>query len=106
MDSDLQILLKDQVTLARAISRDEYNKQSYAPDPVIIACRLEQKRRLVINKESLPVYSTTALYFDGDPGISHDDQVTLPDGTTPSILSIHVYQDERGIAYGTEVLTA
>jgi hypothetical protein len=52
---------------------------------------------LVRTDDGREVVSNATIYVAGDQSITAEDQVTLPDGTTPPILTVYSYPDDEGI---------
>ncbi len=58
--------------------------------------RTVNKNKLVRSVEGKEVVSTAQTWTFGSPGITPQDQITLPDGRQPVILSVESYPDEDG----------
>lgn len=105
MDADLVAMLHDPVLLERCNGRDGYNKPVYAPGAEVL-CYVENARHMQVKKGDLTVYTQAWLTFDGNPGISNDDRITLPDGTVVDVIEVETLKDEAGVEYLTTVITA
>jgi hypothetical protein len=82
---------------------DEYSRPTYGA-ATAVRCRVVGRTKLVLDTNGQEVVSTTVVYCDGNPGISPEDRVTLPDGSQPVILRVESYPDETGQVY-QQVLT-
>lgn len=80
--------------------RDEYSKPILGP-PVTYKGRVEYKTRRVVATSgsmiAVDVVSAGAVYFYGTPAISVDDEITLPDGKKPKIITWDRATDESSV---------
>jgi hypothetical protein len=97
-------LLKQTVTLAPYASQDAYGQVTWGAG-VSTPCRIVQKNTKVLNPAGEEVLSTTRIYLDGSVSVTVRDKVTLPDATTPPILSIEDYPGASGTSFLKVVYT-
>lgn len=86
VEADLLELMPHFVTVEKRISTTEYGVPTYGTSSRYQA-RVERKRRMVRNAAGEEKISTVTVYFGSTPGLNPEDRITLPDGTTPVILS-------------------
>lgn len=83
------------VMIAKRTGRDGYGKPSYGPD-VPWRCEVEEQVQRVKTMNGIEVVHSTVVYVLGNPGVTVDDRVTLPDGSTPPVLGSERYSDLKG----------
>jgi hypothetical protein len=88
-------LMVDTVMIAPATSRNAYGADSYGT-PVAHRARVVRKNQMVRTDSGQELVSRTQAWIYGAPGITPRDQITLPDGTHPQILSVDRFPDENG----------
>lgn len=75
--------------------RDDYGKRSFG-SPVSLSARVVKKNKLVKASDGSEVMSTTQVWIQGTPTLTPEDQIILPDGSMPIILSVETYPDDDG----------
>ena len=95
MEAPLLDLLQSSVTVATVAGRDSYNKKSYNTG-VSHAARIRFGNVGVYGPYGTEVTSSAQVWMDGDVNVKTEDQITLPDSTTPEILRVDRPQDENG----------
>jgi hypothetical protein len=83
------------ITIETFASRDGYGERSFgAPTPVL--CRLQEKTERVTIPSGEEVLARGRAYLAEITGVTVEDKITLPDGTTPEILAVPKVNDESG----------
>lgn len=77
-------------------SRNLYGVTTFATLSSPFRGRYVRKNRMVRTVSGDEVVSRSHFYFHGTPGLEPEDKVTLPDGTSPPILSVESYPDDHG----------
>jgi len=103
IDYDLRLLMPDKITVELPLAKNAYSRTVYGP-PVPYQARIEQSVQLVRDQDGREKVSNVQVYLATQIRIPLATRITLPDGSTPSILSIDSVQDEDG-AYFTKVST-
>lgn len=85
-------LLLDTVSLAPLTGTDDYSVPQYGA-PVDYACRIVFKNRLVRTRDGSQVVSSHHLWLTYVEAAAPTWQLTMPDGSTPTILSIEKFKD-------------
>lgn len=99
MDPALAALLADTLTVAPRTGQDGYGVPTYGT-VVSMKARVVYRNRLVRDSEGREAASRITAWVDaGTTVITSTDEVTLPDGTTPPILSVERVPDEEGMYY-------
>ncbi len=93
--NDFKELMTVTVTVAPLSSQDGFSKPTYGA-AVSFKARVVREHKLVRDKEGQEVVSTAQCWINGNPVISPEAQVTLEDATTPAVVMIEQFQDERG----------
>jgi len=84
------------VTYAPVSSRDKYGKPTYGT-AVSYQARVVQKQTRIVNRiNGQDAIATGVVWLAGSPTLSLDGRITLPDGSTPTILNWEVVPDEEG----------
>jgi hypothetical protein len=99
--NDFLELMPHTVSHAELASRDAYGKPVYG-SAVDYTARVLYKNQKVRAKDGSEVVARGVVWIGGTPTVSPDDQLTLPDGSTPIILSFEQYADEDG-AHHTKI---
>jgi hypothetical protein len=82
------------VTIAQFTSFDKYGEPSFGSG-VSTACYIEMSPKLIRDSKGQQVVSSARAYIVGDVTVTPLDKVTLPDGTSPPILKVdHFYNDK------------
>lgn len=104
LDPELMDLMTDTVTVTPWTSDDAYGAPQYAATGTTYPARVEYRAQLVVNRQGREVVSNTTVYFGHNsagafPGLTTRDRLTLPDATSPEILSIKRLTDETGLTH-------
>ena len=94
-------LMPSTVTMYAKSTADAYGKVTFAATGVATRCRIQQTGRVVKSNDNRDVYETGVIIFYGNPSITEDSKIVLPDGTSPLILSIRDHNDEDGANHVT-----
>lgn len=103
MEPDLTGLLNQTVTISARSSRDMYGVESWAAG-VSYPARVSPYRPLVRGEvvDAAPI--SGQVHMDGDVPVTSEHRITLPDGSTPTIIRVDRYTDVDGTVYATRVL--
>lgn len=93
--SDFADLFASTITHSAFASRDEYGMVTYG-SPATYNARIINKPKTVSGKDEQEIVSNTQVWIEGNPNIDTDDQIELPDGSTPRILTVERISDESG----------
>lgn len=104
--NDFQDLLTSVITWEKFSSRNDFGGRTFLPG-IEFSARWAQKNQLVRDASGDEVVSSANIIIgksiDTDmtdpPTISPEDRITLPDGSTPTILSATRSYDETGPAF-------
>jgi hypothetical protein len=106
VDSTLQALLNQSVTWATFTGRDGYGKPTYnTAGATILPAYVSRKLRMISNAAGKVIVTRAMVLLDGIPGIGLEDQLTLPDGSTPVLVLVQTGVDEYGASFLTRVYT-
>ena len=95
LDVEFLDMLTETVAIKPWSSQDEYTEPTYGTS-VNYKARVSGKRTLVRNAEGQEVVSTHAVYLGQYLAASTKDEITLPDGTKPPVLSVKQSPDDAG----------
>jgi hypothetical protein len=93
--NDFADMLNQSVTLTEMASRDAYGMPSYGT-PASYESRITYKDQLVRDKNGQEVVAKGFVWIQGTPTITPEYQLTLPDNSTPPILTTETYYDDKG----------
>jgi len=93
--SDWTDLMPHLVDHAEYAGRADYGAVSYG-SPVSYTARVTYKNQRVRIADGSEVVARGTVWIAGTPSIDPEDQITLPDDSTPPILSVEKYADEDG----------
>jgi hypothetical protein len=94
--SDFSDMMIDTVTHEEFANRDAYGVKSYG-SAASYSARVVYKNKLVRNADGNEVLATGMVWFLGTPNVDTEDRITLPDGSTPKILSVDRFPDGDGL---------
>lgn len=94
IDYELQGMMAHTVTLEQFVVKDGYSRPSFT-SPVTLKARIEQRNQFVRDNAGREVVSSTTVYLE-PVAVRIEDRLTLPDGSTPAILSVQSVDDEVG----------
>lgn len=92
---DFSDLFTETITHEEFGGRNSYSKRSFG-SPANYSARVVKINKLVKASDGGEVLSTTQVWIQGTPTVTPEDRITLPDGTTPIILSVEKYPDDNG----------
>jgi hypothetical protein len=107
MDKQLRKLLKLQITVKKATAADGRGNVTVESSGTSYCCYIAGEIKVVRDRFGKEVVSSQYLFID-DPealvlDLQYDDQIIMPDGSTPPILGIIPYYDDRGRLYSIQV---
>lgn len=95
MDTALQALLTETLTVQPYLTQDAYGTPTYGP-PVSYPAREEWRIRHIVDQTGHERISRARVFFNGTTPLTLRDQVTLTDGTTPPILLLYHVRGLQG----------
>ena len=95
LDSEFKELMPHTVTLKTVSSRDSYNTITYSTGTNYTARVVYKNERVRLANGSESVARGMVWLF-GAPTVTIEDQLVLPDSSTPEILAIEKFPDEDG----------
>lgn len=99
-EADLADLMPHTVTIAPRSSQDEYGAPTYGT-AVSYSARVVEKATRYVDVEGRENVASTVVWGRGHastgiPNVGPEARLTLPDGSTPAIVSFEVYPDDGG----------
>ena len=89
------------LTVEVRLSTDSYGKPTYG-NAVTVSARVAAMPKMVRSAEGRETVSSTTAWIESPLiPIGATDRITLPDGTTPKILSVQRVPDETGQVFTT-----
>jgi hypothetical protein len=95
VEAELRALMLETVVWKPLTGRNSAGEPTYGA-PTTLLCRIERTQRLVVAKDGQYRVSSNTIYLDDVYGVTVDDQVTLPNSTTPFILNVETLFDDVG----------
>lgn len=92
MRSAIKPLLRQTVTRRAFVARDAYGSPTYG-DPQALRASVQYGRRRVIDRDGQDAVSEGRVFLDVDVAVSLDDELVLPDGSTPRLLHVTAVHD-------------
>lgn len=93
--NDFTHMMPHTVTHSPVLSRDAYGKITYGSATSYTA-RVVYKNKQVRSSTGELVMAEGIVWLAGVVSVSGDDKITLPDGSTPQIISVERYADDGG----------
>lgn len=94
-DVEFLDMMTETVGIKPWASQDEYTEPTYGAS-VNYKARVSGKRTMVRNAEGQEVVSSKSVYLGQYLDVTTKAQITLPDTTTPPILSVKQSPDDAG----------
>jgi len=94
-------MMPSEVTVYPKSSMDAYGKFTFSATGTATNCRVMETGRVVKSADGRDVYEVGTIIFYGNPTITTDSKILLPDGSSPLILSVQVYNDDTGTHHTT-----
>lgn len=97
-DVPLLPLMPSTVKISTRSGHNNYGEPTFAATTTSYRARIVEKREFVRTATGETLEQTHVLWIrsTGATSITTDDRITLPDGTTPQILSVELYPDTDG----------
>jgi hypothetical protein len=90
-------LMLETVTLTASTTLDKYGKQSFAASGVPFRARIMWSERILRDKDGREIVEAgRAVLYGAAPTATPAWRITLPDGSTPKIVSVATIEDEDG----------
>ena len=83
------------ITIAQFTSYNKYGEPSFGSG-TSTACYFEMSPKLIRDSKGQQVVSSARAYIVGDVTVTPLDKVTLSDGSTPPILKVDHYYNDKG----------
>lgn len=94
--ADFLPLMIDTIQLAPFTGRNDYGKPTYGAQTPYRS-RVVYESHNVRTSDGNEVVARGRVWIAGTPAITAEDQLTLPDATTPPVLVIEKYPDTVGM---------
>ena len=91
-------MMPNTITVQAKSGVDAYNKPTFATG-VGYSARVVYRDKLVTTADGREVVAKGVVYSTATSKISTEDKVTLPDTTSPQIVTSELYPDESGDSY-------
>ena len=99
-DSALTALMQQTISVAKFKRLDQYGDAVYDLDnPQSVQCRVSYRPQMIRDGDGREVVSSAQVWTSGNTGITVQDKVTLPDGSSPILLRVDSPPDETGQIY-------
>jgi len=94
--SDFEDLMNDTITLEPFSSRDSYGKPIYGTAVTVENCRVTYKSFFMRRDDGSEIIAKGIVWLGEYRRVSVEDKITLPDGSTFSILMSDSFSDDEG----------
>jgi len=88
-------MMPNTITVQAKSGVDAYNKPTYATGTSYSA-RVVYKNKITVDAIGREVTARGVIYVAATGAISPEDKITLPDSSTPQIISVERFPDENG----------
>lgn len=96
MIDDFLDLLPGTIRHAKPLAFDAFGRVKAWSAETSYAARVTYRHRLVRDKTGNQVVARGEAWIAGAPTIGLSDRLTLPDGSTPSLIAVEIVGDEIG----------
>lgn len=94
-------MMPSTVTVYPQSSKTAYGAQTWSASGTGVRCRIQQTGVMSHDQNGRQIIEDGRIIFYGTPTIDLNSKISLPDGTTPVILSVVVHNDEDGANHTT-----
>jgi hypothetical protein len=94
-------MMPSSVTIYGQSSKSAYGVQAWSASGTSVRCRIQQTGVMSHDQNGRQVIEDGRIIFYGVPTIDLSSKISLPDGTTPVLLSVVVHNDEDGTNHTT-----
>lgn len=95
--SDLLELMPHTITHRTFAARDAYGKAVFSGSGTSYRARVSYETKRTVSRVSgQDALANGVVWIAGTPTLKLDDEITLPDGTTPPIINWEMISDENG----------
>lgn len=101
LDAPLADMMNETITVKTPTTVNNYGEQSHAGTTTYSAF-IVRNPRITRDNNGREVVASATLYVNST-SISVRDQIVMPDGSTPPIVSVSTYYDENGSIHHQEV---
>jgi hypothetical protein len=102
LEAEILAMMTDTLQWKRLVKVDGRNRKTYADVATPILGYWEEKQTQRLNADGTWTAIGGFFYCGGAFDVQTVDEVTMPDGTKPSIAFVVTYRDENG-PYGTVI---
>lgn len=95
VDPELVALMIQEVTWKPRTALDGYGEATFGT-ATTVRCRVEAETKMVLRPDGQEAVSGAQVYTDAVYGIGIEDEITLPDGTAGTIITVATHWDETG----------
>lgn len=96
-------MMTSTVTVYASDTVDAYGKSTYDATGVEWQCRIQERIQKYPSENNRDVFENGSIIFYGDPDITTDSKIVLPDGSSPVILSVTKHLADDGPHHTTVV---
>lgn len=89
-------LMVQTITIAAVSGKDAYGKRAWSTATSIPNCRVQTGTHKVLDTAGQETVAEGKVYVPNHPSVTVNSKLTLPDGTSPPILAVDTFGDERG----------
>jgi len=89
-------LMPSTATVFTKSSRDAYGKVTFGATGTTFRCRVSDDRNVTSGADQRDVIETGTIYCYGNPTVTVDDKIVLPDNTVIKVTQVSVVDDESG----------
>lgn len=99
--ADFGDVCNQEITVRLRSGHDQWGKAAAPGVPTTMKARVVFGRRLDLRVDPISRDERTrvTVWTGPTPSLSPEDEVTLPDGTKPLLLTVDKYPDETGVLY-------
>ena len=93
LDPSFLSMMPESISVYPASTTDSYGKITHSGTAVVTSAYVQETGRVVKTADNRDIYEEGKVIFYGNPTITHDSKMVLPDGKIPLIISIRAYTD-------------
>lgn len=95
-ENEFTDLMPDTITVNSYTGADKYGNPTYSTSSNTYSARVVDKQKLVRADNGEEQVAKTTVYVASTGSIDPNDKITLPDNSTPPVLSVDAFPDEDG----------
>ena len=102
VEYELLQMMTEVITVKTAKTLNNYGEKTYSGSPTSYYAKIDRSPSMVRDQQGRTVNASATLIIDSTT-IKAVDEITMPDGSTPQILTVSTFRDYLGALHHQEI---